>query len=943
MIRSQYQSIADMLFGLAHSHSNKLALINEQGRGLAYSQLPQIAHYLKGQLEDRGIDHRSRVALMLPPGITMAATSLGLMSSVTLIPLNPESTEEELDYLFKKHRIELLVTSNTFKVNSALLDRHNAQRLNLAADYLWDVPSFNTAASWTLSGDYPAVILHTSGSTARPKSVLLTHQQLLCSAQNLCHSLQLTEQDTCLSVMPPFHVCAIVDLLIGPLLCGGSVVVATNASGATFWRLNQMFHPTWYQGVPTMLQAIVDGADQYLPNSALSLRFIRSVSAHLSQPLERALKATFNLPIIQIYGMTEAAGVITSNTLSCQKEGSVGVPVGPEIQVINNGTATATPYVIGEIYIRGDTVIQAYDEGNDINQHNFANGWFKTGDQGYVDEDGYFFLTGRTKELINQGGEKIAPLEIDQCALKYPGVKDAACFALPHETLGEEVALAIVPAEQNFDIDALRQHLKQQLSDYKCPRKIYQLEQLPITKGGKLQRFALPDLTQAQSGTPLPQKTRPATAMGKAIQNEWRQVLKLKEIYNEDDFFDLGGDSLSAATLMTALEKRLGTTLPTFELIDYPVLSHFISRMEQLRLDDRFNPPTSNTNLGSQLEYAIQKVIESWSGQRQQSDSLITGFNTEGTLSPLFWCCQGRDELYSLLDNMSNHQPLYAMRSLSQLVKRHRRDNQALAARYVAEILELQPDGPYLVGGFSEGARVAHYIAEELERHGKTVKLLVILDTIIDHPYHGNVAAFHCVTGKHSPFGVFNRPVQGMSYLYQGDVALYQYDWLHSKCMNTPYVSTFVEQLEYELDCARQGKLSKKAYPMPFNGNQDAAIYAKQLAVDTPRLMQANTLYRVTVTLRNISEHIWLPTQTTGVIIAARWLNLKHQLKTSRCGFAELTQSLSPNQDVTLNLELQSPESTGLRWLEIDLLEEARGWLTIDQKPSYRKLVWVRK
>lgn len=941
MLQTKYVSIPEMLFGLATKHAENKALIGSDGNSLSYKQLADFIAHVRSNLRDKGIHQDTRVALMMPPGIMMAATSLSVMCCSVLVPLNPDNTDDELSYLFSKHNIKLLVTITKCEISSKLLSKYGVERLDLREADLWNAQTTNLNHE-LCDTNCASIVLHTSGSTAKPKSVLLTHKQLLCSAQNLCQSLLLTDQDTCLSVMPPFHVGAIVDLLISPLLSGGKIIVAPDSKPETFWTLAQTHRPTWYQGVPTMLQAIVDTLENshYRAPTPLFLRFIRTVSAYLPKHLEHDLKNVFNIPILQIYGMTEAAGVITSNPLSLQKESSVGTPAGPEIKIIQNDHEVPCN-VIGEIMIRGDSVITSYDESDIINAINFDRDWFKTGDLGYFDTDGYLYLTGRLKEVINQGGEKISPIEIDQCALEFPGIKQAASFALPHNTLGEEVALAIVTEGESVNPNALKAHLKHHLSDYKCPRKIYQLKALPLTKGGKLKRHELPIIVDKIKTSHLSNNTSPTSDFGKIILSEWKKVIKQKDIYNEDNFFDLGGDSLSAATLMAALEKKFNIQIPTLELIDHSSLDQFITRMEWLVRSQ--STADHHPNVSSKLEYSIQKVVESWGGKRKTPHSLITGFNTEGTLPPFFWCSQGRSEVSSLVEKVEESQPVYAMRSLSKIVKRHKRDNKSLASRYVDEILQLQPHGPYYVGGYSEGGRVAHCIAEQLEDLGEKVQLLCLYDTIIDRPYYGRVAAFHCLTGNHSPYGLFNKPSHAVNFIYRGNLSLYKYNCTHSECMDDTHISLFSEQLSYELKCARTDSLSKHNFPTTFHGSPQFSSYKRYLAVHTARLMRTQSEYSVRVVLKNCSDQVWKPTDHSGITLAARWTNLKRSIRFSKPGFFEFTHNIEPEQEITLNLMIQSPHKAGLKWLEIDLLEEGRGWFTPDGVASIRKLVWIRK
>ena len=340
-----------------------------------------------------------------------------------------------------------------------------------------------------------ALILHTSGTTSRPKIVPLTHGNLCASARNIVETLSLGPTDRGLHVMPLFHIHGLVAGLLAPLLAGGSVFCAPGFNALKFFAWMDEARPTWYTAVPTMHQAILARAGRNRDVILRSpLRFIRSSSASLPPQVMAGLEETFSAPVIEAYAMTEAAHQMTSNPLPPRprKPGTVGVAAGPEVRILDAQGNVLPAGQIGEVAIRGENVLQGYENNPQANAAAFVNGWFRTGDQGHLDEDGYLRITGRLKEIINRGGEKISPREVDEVLLSHPAVAQALTFALPHEKLGEEVAAAIVVHEgQKVAEQELRDFAAGRLSDFKVPRRIVFLEQIPAGPTGKPQRIGL--------------------------------------------------------------------------------------------------------------------------------------------------------------------------------------------------------------------------------------------------------------------------------------------------------------------------------------------------------------------------------------------------------------------------------------------------------------------
>lgn len=340
-----------------------------------------------------------------------------------------------------------------------------------------------------------AMVLHTSGTTARPKLVPLTHENVCASAQNIATTLALVPDDVCLNVMPLFHIHGLIGALLSSMAGGGAVHCTTGFNAMKFFSWLGEVKPSWYSAVPTMHQTILARASrnqEIVDNN--TLRLIRSSSAALPPQVLAELEATFHVPVIESYGMTEAAHQMASNPLPpmARKPGSVGTAAGPEVAIMNEAGDVLPQGEVGEIVIRGANVTAGYACNPEANATAFTDGWFRTGDQGRLDDEGYVFITGRLKEIINRGGEKISPREVDEALLDHPDVAQAVVFGIPHPKLGEEIAAAVVLTSggQATEKD-LRSFVAERLADFKTPRKIVILDEIPKGPTGKIQRIGL--------------------------------------------------------------------------------------------------------------------------------------------------------------------------------------------------------------------------------------------------------------------------------------------------------------------------------------------------------------------------------------------------------------------------------------------------------------------
>ena len=498
---------ADAIAKLIESGDPADRALGAPGRkALSYEALCALGERTMHALNAIGIGLGDRIALVLPNGPEMASAFLTIGSVATVAPLNPGYRQGEFDFYLSDLKAKALVIlegmgSPARTVASAL----DIPIIELAVDPArpagdFSLKPYDSGASraerFGLAGpDDIALVLHTSGTTSRPKIVALTHRNVTASAVNIRRTLNLSREDVCLNIMPLFHIHGLIGAVLSSISAGASIACAPSFDALKFFRWFAEANPTWYTAVPTMHQAILGRAlrNQQIVRAS-RVRLIRSSSSSLPPQVMRELEKVFGVPVLESYGMTEAAHQMASNPLPPGKRfaGSVGIASGPEIAIMNEMGGLLKANEIGEVVIRGRNVTAGYENNPEANAKAWTNGWFRTGDQGYLDEAGYLRLTGRLKELINRGGEKISPVEIEITLMDHPAVAQAVIFAIPDSMLGEEVAAAVV-LQQDAKVgeNELHEFVAARLAHFKVPRRFVFLETIPKGPTGKLQRIGL--------------------------------------------------------------------------------------------------------------------------------------------------------------------------------------------------------------------------------------------------------------------------------------------------------------------------------------------------------------------------------------------------------------------------------------------------------------------
>lgn len=578
-------------------------ILSPEGEAVNYRMLFETAKATTAVLRAIGMDHRNRIAVVLPNGPELATALISVASGAVCVPLNIKLSDDDWHRHLLELRVDGLLTISgaaptavraAHELRIEVLEAHSLQEVRTGAigstgmigsGHLDDMPAL----------DEDAFVLPTSGTSAWPKSVPLTHANICHSMRNTGTSLDLSDRDVLLCPLPLHHAHGLISGLMATLGAGAGVVVMRSFSADAFFELMQRYKPTWYTAVPAIHQAIVEAADaQKDVIQDHTLRLIRSASSTLPQAVYSKLSDLFEVPILETYGMTEAASQIASNPLppGIRKTGSVGLATGQEVAVLDSEGVPLPQGQEGEIALRGPNLSRGYDEVVPLRASPWKDGWFLTGDLGYFDDDGYIFIRGRIKEIINRGGEKVVPMKVEEKLLAHPCVSEAVVFSIPHERLGEDVAAAVVlRAGADLSAQDLRVFTLQSggLRPSEAPKTLVFVDSIPKSATGKVQRsllatkLGLTDTGRNSARLTGGSNALPQTATEIRLSEIWRNELGIKAIGCDDDFFELGCDSLTAVRVALNVQSDFGVQLSLREIFEAPNVSDLAELVEAKR------------------------------------------------------------------------------------------------------------------------------------------------------------------------------------------------------------------------------------------------------------------------------------------------------------------------------------------------------------------------
>ena len=597
-------TIHGLLAAQAARAPDAVALVTPGRDPLTYAGLLARVDEAAGALRGFGLGRGDRVALALADGVAMTVALLAVTAVATAAPLDPALTAAELDAYLGAVRPRLLIAETGLETPARTVAA--ARGVQVAA---WTPAPGREPGRFSLTGPHPAgrrhlgsprpddiaAIVMTSGTTGRPKLIPLTHANLMASAAYRARASRLTDADRGFNGVP-VHYLPFLTHTLETLVVGASVVCPPCFRPSSFFAWLDEGRPTYFGAGPTILQILVDRAPAHRETIARSrLRFVRTGMAPLPPSLRAELEATFGVPVMESYALNEAAstGAITPLPPHPRKPGSVGRSIGPELAILDAAGARLPPGEAGEIAVRGASVMAGYLDDPAANAAAFtSDGWLRTGDLGRLDADGDLFVTGRLKELINRGGEKVGPYEVEAALLTHPAVAQAVAFAMPDERLGEEIAAAVVlrPGHAASEAD-LRRFAAVRLAAYKVPRRVVLVDELPKGSAGKVKRLGLASALGLVAGSPHMPTSRPGfvaprTPVEEMVAAFWAEVLGLAEVGVDDDFLELGGDSVLASLVAARLSRALRLEISVATFFEAPTVAAMALAVEDLLLGD---------------------------------------------------------------------------------------------------------------------------------------------------------------------------------------------------------------------------------------------------------------------------------------------------------------------------------------------------------------------
>lgn len=573
------ETIASAIFSAEKLGSRLVAFEAADGTTVSYQESLLATDKLIVSLRKLGLTSADRVAFMAPRGPLGVIGFLAISSVAMCCPLNPRLKADELEATIDSLQVTALVDVGANAVAQQVAERRGLPTLNLAAQTSrLEVGGAPLRARPVVSSDLAdapevALIMQTSGTTSKPKLVALTHKNILSAAAAIRDAFGLNGTDSCLNPMPLHHVHGLISASISSLLSGSRVICTDNFSTAEFERILQSRRPSWFTASPAMHLATLEhykNAGRAPPRGCL--RFFRSSSAPLPASAIGELEQLFDAPLVETYGLTETASMICSNPLppGIRKLGSVGIAFGADIRIGDESGDTLPARGNGEILVRGPSVITHYGVSETPLPKTFFGDWLRTGDVGYMDEDGYLFIVGRTKELIKRGGLSIYPAEVDNALTSHSGVAEAVAFSIPHPTLGEELVAAVVARADASPTDVeLRAHVARQLSTYKVPARVLVIAAIPKNETGKILRR---EMAASLAEHFRPRNVAPRSAVEATLLEVWNRVIDRGDFGVTDNVFLLGADPLRAERCAEILKSAHHLAVSTREIMANPTI-----------------------------------------------------------------------------------------------------------------------------------------------------------------------------------------------------------------------------------------------------------------------------------------------------------------------------------------------------------------------------------
>ena len=951
------------MFQLKFPQGSNIALIDGDVQ-LSFDQLHQLREIISTLFLDAQQSHPVRVLGCLNDDINAIFALLTITELCDFMPINPQLTETEIQRLVKdSNNVDVVIMSADLMATHApslvehipvILDWDNI--VNQANSILANANTANQAdvkshASTQITTPTPIpipipipiqkpgrLILHTSGSTGKPKRVPITLESINASAAGIAKSHQLSKNDIALNILPTFHIGALVDVLLAPFQVGGTVTISSNRTPKALADTLLEIRPTWVQLVPTILRHLVENVSaETLQDAGASLSFVRCISAPLPPDLKLKAEALLGCPIIEMYGMTETAGQITTNSREgLNKSGSAGQAGDVRIMVLDSFGNAVKNGEVGEVCVCGPTVFSGYEGVPEADV--FFDQWFRTGDIGELDSEGYLFLRGRLKEMINVGGEKVSPFEIETAALSHAHVLEAASYSLSHPTLGEQVGLTIACSDKAELVD-IAKHLKTHLADFKCPRNILQTDELPRLPNAKIDRVLL----KRNGEDALRQRNLQSAKLGDASQSRstiettiaqlWSKELKCRIPLEQDDFFDMGGDSLSATSFLTSLETALGHKISASQLFTTPTFESLAKSLSTVDVPTAQDKPAAVA--------FVEQQMAGWAARPFLSDGLFRGVGTLKSNQAIFWGVQDFEEFNYFSGSLGKSRPIYITRSLFKYPKRCEQDYYDLAKSLADEIQLIQPEGEIVLGGFCGGSTVMQYVAERLEVLGRQIRVFLSFDYWMERPT--SFPVLHAIsnikhhTGRRSQFANYELALP-LLHPKGSKIIAVNCDHLAFTPENlAPHLSLINRHIDAEQTfCDTQTASSAHLLSLSDRKKTPSAVIK---VTSFSRFFEPGKTSRLELVVRNTSNEQWLKTELSGLSVAVKILNIDMHIRLHTAGYADFPCSVGPNEEVKVTLDVHFPV-LALPFM-VEILLSNQGVKDFHEKQSGRTLYFV--
>jgi acyl-CoA synthetase (AMP-forming)/AMP-acid ligase II len=703
----------------AESNPEAPALIEPDGLTLNYAELWAQIAAVGIRLREAGLGSNERVAILLPQGAQQVIAFAGVLNYCVCVPLPPRTTASEVEAAMRKLAISALIVSPEFEAEARTASDLGLSIViagNQESPRDWQIRTSASPRQAPATSSEAVLLLVTSATTASSRIVPLTTENIDAGSAARRDSLRLTASDRLLLMTSMSHSMGY-GTTLAQFISGGTVIATGGFESTAYVRWLNDLRPTWYDCAPTVHQAALAQLKSKLPDDPVSLRFLQSAGAPLPSEVRQELERTLRVTLYNDYGMTEACAIATDAFLAGGRvDNSAGRhSCGMEIGIMDSSGALLPANSQGEIVVRGPAVFSGYFDNPEANLAAFRDGWFRTGDMGRLDPDENLFVTGRLREMINRGGEKIVPEEVDAALAAHPAVLEAAAFAFPHPTLGEDVACAVVlraATQSQVSIAQLRQFAASRLARFKLPSRVFFVDQIPRGELGKPQRWLLREQFGNQRKSPPSPTEVTQHAHDDAffrVYEIWTRILERDDLGYDENFFDAGGDSLSAINMLAEVDMRMGSSTSAFaeRFLDEPTLATVRDLIGEKTV------PKSDQGLSQEIEVFPVRMM----GARQQ-----------------LFCvpADGEEGLYfrRLASHLEGQMDLSIVRPANAWHSQSLFTFEESGAMTAMRIRQTQPQGPYVVGGFCYGGVVAAEAARQLVREGQEVRL-VLFDVLM--------------------------------------------------------------------------------------------------------------------------------------------------------------------------------------------------------------------